>query len=274
MYKYVFEDKENTPSSILLKNCINGSNMYFSAGCSKMFDTIKILSDKYKDDIIIAYYDVSPNNNETIIGYEELKENLYTYNITNVEVIPYICIEQTIAIMLSRYNYLSKQSKKAQNILDNIVKIFDWSKVQDNIKYSDAQKSNKRTLEQIYKLFLNEQWQICVHNTHKSNILFGKFYTDDCSCPREHCKISIVSSLKFKAEQLYTSLPLFTCNKQYINMLRNNYGINIAKWVNKINSIEDVKISQQKYYDKLCANMRANGEQVETIGIYEEVQKI
>ena len=32
----IFEDGDNTPSSLLLKSSFNGSNIHFSNGCSKL----------------------------------------------------------------------------------------------------------------------------------------------------------------------------------------------------------------------------------------------
>lgn len=39
--KLLFEDNENTPSSILLKNSMHGDNIYFASGNSQVLNKLK-----------------------------------------------------------------------------------------------------------------------------------------------------------------------------------------------------------------------------------------
>lgn len=70
MIKLIFEDNEQTPSSKLLKSSYNGSNIDFSNGShiSRMISCIN----KYKDDELIIFFDLSPNNRFTYTNYERL----------------------------------------------------------------------------------------------------------------------------------------------------------------------------------------------------------
>ena len=94
MKKILFEDASNTPSSVLLNSSVYGENIYFSEGCSKILD--KCISIMNPDDTIYILYDVSPNNTNTITGYNKLKEAIRENGLKNVYVIPIICIEYYI----------------------------------------------------------------------------------------------------------------------------------------------------------------------------------
>lgn len=60
LHKFIFEDGEGTPSSLLLKSSFNGENIFFSNGSGRLLTKIKELYNK--EDTFYIFYDVSPNN--------------------------------------------------------------------------------------------------------------------------------------------------------------------------------------------------------------------
>lgn len=249
-YKFIFEDEEETPSSQLLKSSFNGNNIYFSNGCAKLLNKLNEIYNK--EDTFIVFYDVSINNQKTVLGFEDLKQQLLSKGMRNVAVIPFICIEQIIANTLIKYNYLGKQKAITQNIIDNIITNFDWDKVSNSIKYYNN--TYEQSLEHIYKRFLQEQIKRCLHNTiNSSNNLFEKFYTYDCNCNQIYCNVKSQSGLSVKAEQLYTMLPIFSIisdkHKEYISKI----NINVIS-----NNIAQAKMKQQSYYNKIYENMKSS----------------
>lgn len=75
--KFVFEDNDATPSSKLLKDCVNGANIYFSGGSGSVLK--KAISIQSPGDTIYIFYDVSPNNKH--------KVNKYYNTLNNIEVL-------------------------------------------------------------------------------------------------------------------------------------------------------------------------------------------
>lgn len=75
--KLLFEDNENSPSSVLLKHSMYGDNIYFSGGSSKLLSKLEEIYEP--QDIVFVMHDVSPNNRWTIKFYasfvQEIKYN-------------------------------------------------------------------------------------------------------------------------------------------------------------------------------------------------------
>lgn len=148
--KFVFEDGENTPSSILLKNTYNKNNIFFSNGSSAVLR--KACSVQNSGDKVYIFYDVAPNNAKTVNGYNMLVQNIRINNIKNMYVIPIICIEYYICYMFYTYGYLMISDKNSQVYIDNLLINFDWQNLINQVKLNTYQ---TESLEHCTKVF----WQ-------------------------------------------------------------------------------------------------------------------
>ena len=113
--KFLFEDNEQTPSSILLKNSYKGADIYFSNGSSLILSKVKELRKIFNDDIYI-FYDLVPDNEVTVKGYTDLVRAL-KLNYSNVYVLPIICIEYFICISLYKFNRLKLNCTFADELI-------------------------------------------------------------------------------------------------------------------------------------------------------------
>lgn len=255
--KFVFEDNETVPISMLLKKSYNGDNIFFSSGCANILS--KAIEIQTENDFIIMYYDVAPNNVKTVKGYENLRMTIKANNIKNMIVVPIICIEYIALRMLDKYDQLliSSKYKDAYNYL---VKDLDWG------TYVNTCNPNSYILESIehfYKSVLTQmQTQICKHNSHNYigntgqidwDSGSGKYFYLDCPCER-FCKLECKDKVALKAERLYFELPLSIIvnkmHRKYIESL--GIGFSDTKLI-------DVENERKLFYDKLCANMKVNG---------------
>lgn len=257
--KIVFEDNENTPSSVLLKSCYYGSNIFFSAGVSNLLN--KAISIKQDDDTILMFYDLSPNNIKTVKGYNNLigilRQNKEKYK--NMYVIPIICIEYHICRMYDILDLFYVKHKDAQELIDKIVKKFDWADIDASIKAVDYIKDS---LEHAYKFILNKQSMRCLVNRFKYdstgntrivNSIDGILYEKDCTCDRKYCKVNVNYSLEFKSERLYTLLPVFVVETDKHREILYKLSITFNS-----HSIKDARKERQEFYNMVCNNMGIN----------------
>jgi len=245
--KLLFEDGVDTPSSQLLKRSHYGNEIYFSGGSSNVLN--KACEIKGINDIVYIYYDVSPNYNKTVKGYQELVRKIKSDKITysNIYVIPIICIEYYICRMFDRYNYIGNTDEKTISMVNNLVRKFDWNALPDVVKNN---RYVSESLEHAYKNIMTSLKPRCLHNqiSNKDNIP-GKFYTSDCIC-RKYCNVEKEDSVILKAERLYTLLPLFVVvSDSHKNFLSRN-GLSI---ITKTNT--DVQRALQSFYNSICKNM-------------------
>lgn len=254
--KLVFEDGEDTPSSILLKQSCHGENINFSNGVSQLLE--KAVSIKDSDDIVYMFYDVSPNNERTVKGYEmlvdTLKQNKELYK--NMYVVPIICMEYCICKTLERYGWFWTNSAKESEMIEKLIIAFDWNGVSDEIK-SDVYVGV--SLEHAYKSIVANLRLRCLHNSfeytgaskvRKAQSLSGMFYEKDCKCERKYCPIDCRDKLEVKAEKLYCSLPVFPVETDEHKKILSKLGINTKKM-----SKEDIKMERRLFYKKICDNM-------------------
>lgn len=243
-YKFIFEDNIDTPSSALLLK--SNSNIYFSGGNRRL--QLKLQQIYNNTDVFIIFCDVPPNNSHTIQEYHNLVDVIKENNMKNVYVIPIICIEHIIIKFLNKHNYLGKQNRICQSILDNLINTLNWDNLLPQIKYNEN--NEEVSLEKIFKRFMSEQPLLCQHNKNSKRIVLeGKFYREDCLCARKYCAINSTSNASKKSLQLYAELPIFSLNaQQQVNMAQLNITIS------KIN-INKVLQKQKKYYEALKASM-------------------
>lgn len=254
--KLLFEDNEDTPSSMLLKHSYCGDSIYFSGGCHQILS--KLMEIKDASDVVIIFYDVSPNNKYTVKYYnslvQDIKSNPAVYG--SVCIIPIICIEYYICQFLNKYGYMCIKNKNIQNLVEAIVTKFDYREIPSQI--ASIQKLNM-SLEKMYKYIVNNQDMKCLLNvgTYDNGIrvksLSGKFYEDDCSCERKYCKINCKDSISLKVERLYTELPVFPVKSDEHRELLKSFGINVVYKGSK-----EVRACIQDLYDYVCQNMGVN----------------
>lgn len=255
--KILFEDNENVPISMLLKKSYNGNNIYFSSGCDKLLS--KAISIQDKEDIIVIYYDVAPNNNKTTKGYRDLCKTIKTKQLKNIIVVPIICIEYIIVKSLYKYNQLIIP-EKYKDIEEYLIKKLDWDGYINNCNTNEYTRSS---IEHFYKYVLTQiQPQRCKRNSHKYlkdgktidiNYGSGKYYYIDCPCNR-FCTLKSDSKLKEKSEIAYLQLPLVPIigkeHKRYIEKLNIRF---------KEVQLQDIEKERQTFYNELCLNMKVNG---------------
>lgn len=202
----LFEDKENTPSSQLLKKSLYGENIKFSGSntaLSKVAEQLK--SDGHK---VIIFFDLAVNNRKTKELYESLSDKYE--DDSNILVLPIICIEYYILKMLYNHGFLDFDLYKSIDIqysLDNFVKEITGVAIDESI-------------EKHYKHILNQigNKNHCYNNktdAENKGLLKGKFYTHGCPCERTYCKVCKTASIAYKAESLYSSLPVFFIDSKY-----------------------------------------------------------
>ena len=154
MIKFLFEDRCDTPSSILLKSSYNGKNILFAGGdnASNMFKHIKEYKDSNKDDLLIVFFDLPPNSEDTYKNYEKLLEALLDNNYTNVYVVPIICIEYYILKFIVENKYLIVDDKNIE-LVNNLVLSFDYNN-KEVIDFVEKSNYRKESLEHVYKELL------------------------------------------------------------------------------------------------------------------------
>ena len=202
-YKYIFEDGENTPSSLLLKQCFNGKNIYFANGVSRLWQKFLEIYENIEGVTYIFYIDLVPNNDKTKDMYKKLITQIKSNKYMNVIVIPIICIESIILNMLQDVGCL-RHSKVSMELFDYV----------GGVAYHDNLSSviSDVSLEHLYKRILSDQLLYCQRNTIKrSNRQSGKFYIIDCiCCSNKRCNGDINLSILEKAERLFTELPAYS----------------------------------------------------------------
>ncbi len=246
--KLLFEDGNNTPSSLLLKQSKHGNNIYFSDGSSRILK--KLLEIKTSTDTVYIFYDVVPNNKSTLAGYDALiniiKENPLLYS--NTYVIPIICVEYYLCKLFYNYKYFYCTANEINDLVSAIVETFDYGKVSQNIK---KHKRLGNSLEKIYKYIISNQKMVCLHNEEKQKKpLCGIFYKRSCACERTYCKINCTDNISLKAERFYTSLPMFVVDTDEHKQLLKEFGITISSTDN-----EKIQKDCQLLYDKICNSM-------------------
>lgn len=255
--KFVFEDGEDTPSSILLKNTFAKNNIFFSGGCSKALN--KACSIKKSGDTVYIFYDVAPNYAKTVNSYNTLIQTIRQKKLKDIYVIPIICIEYYICAMFYKYNYLELARKDKQILIDNLITKFDWQSVISNMQLNTYELDS---LEHMYKSILTSTKMKCQRNKFKYdkntglrdiNSIAGVFYEKDCPCAFKYCSINCGDNILLKAERLYTQLPVITVVSQAHEDFLKNMGITITK---KSNS--DIRKERQDFYNEICKSMCVN----------------
>lgn len=218
MTQFIFEDADNSKISILFKNCYLGNNFHFSGGNNKIAQKIKEVYRSNKDDDIIVYFDVSPNNPITINKFNNLCTSCIDRYRGKVKVIPIPCIEYIVLDMLDFYDLL---------LYDNSLYISLWSHIhsfslnkEDFMSLLVSLSLSTSTLETVLKSILNNHSLSCLHNRAS----LGDFYSKDCTCIST-CNNFCSLSLSKKAEYLYSRLPYHILDGLNHKSFYNSMGI-------------------------------------------------
>lgn len=258
MIKIIFEDNINSPSSCLLKSSYNGSNIDFTCGnnINKMIKTLN----KYKGYKSIIFFDFPPNNERVYKNYEKLVDYIVSNNISDVHIVPIICIEYYIIKFLVDNNYL-KVEDKDKDLISNLIYDFDYSNKSVN-KFISHFDYRLNSLEHVYKdllrLLVNKYR--CMLNSNKynsdgtlSDSYYGSFYTKDCACDRKFCRSNCSSSLSEKAERFYCTLPIFDVIDDNHKLVLESLNINFKD--KDLSSLYDEIIL---FFSAICDSMNIN----------------
>ena len=251
--KIIFEDSESTPISMMLKQSVMGESIFFSEGCEKLLDKVFEI---YNDgDFIVIYYDVAPNNNKTINGYQNLYHRLRSFRFLQFSLVPIVCIEFEITKMLQEYEQLIV-ARKYDDLKACIGAIPDWevyTSLKSNTYLSDS-------IEHFYKFILAQvQPQLCKRNAHKYvngaidwECGSGKYYYNDCPCDY-HCTLNCTDSLCLKANRAYTALPLVVLENDLQVQELEQFDIQL-----QLSKLGTVQREREIFYTRLCNCLSVN----------------
>lgn len=265
--KLLFEDGNETPSSILLKHCGYGNNIYFSDGSSNLFNKLKEIYEEA--DNIIVFFDVPPNNKLAVKSYynfiDIVKRELPYYK--NISVIPIICIEYYICKFLRAYDYLYTKNTVVSEMVKYAVVDFRYEEILKVLPLNN--KKARQTIEKVYKYIIANLELPCMRNEFKylpntkirdNKKMWGAFYEKDCNCYQVtyaegynyrqiHCDIKCTDELRLKAERLYCLLPVFVVNDSNSVFIK-EMGIRL-----KHVGIQDVISKMQIFFNEICDTM-------------------
>ncbi|MBR4515196.1 MAG: hypothetical protein IKO61_09965 [Lachnospiraceae bacterium] len=217
---FIFEDNTNmVTSKLLTQHSYNKNNIHFANGNGRLFKELKKWYDTSHNYCI--YYDYSPENVDVTNGYWQLYDKVQGMDgyANNVMIIPIPCIEYIVLQFLVKYKYIQDNQMLVKSTY-----LFDYN-------YIRTAYPNSKSLERMYKHILNDYTEIEYHNIdmskQKKDIKEGIFYTEGDLCR--------------KAEQFYTTFPIFEVISNEHEELLKMYGINISYDVlqsvfNKINT--------------------------------------
>lgn len=189
------------------------------------------------------FCDVPTDNDKAVNWYSNLVWRLR--NVKNAYVIPIICIEYFIALMFYRFGFYTSDKSVIGVLAKYMIEDIDikglltqcnLSGLKINTIITCSAASEKKgdsyehhSFEGLYKYLVNNQlYLICLKNKESSDRYphRGDFYRIDCAtCDK--CKFS--KSLEYKAEYLYTRLPLFDIISNEHKAILDEYGINCKK---------------------------------------------
>lgn len=100
--RIIFEDNDNIPSSELLK-VSDPDNIIFAKSNSKIIKQIRGIARLHKDEHILVYIDLVPDNPRLLQVYHSIKD--YVSVNPNIIIIPVICIEYYLAKVIRYFGY-------------------------------------------------------------------------------------------------------------------------------------------------------------------------
>lgn len=248
-YIFVFEDNENTPSSKLLRQNIEGVRFCFSNGAYHVAQLVEDLcneegSSNYEIMVFIDYVPMNYYTYDSYITLLDIKEELYWKKNTKIYILPIVCIEFYILKMLSSF-YEFEISERFSDLYDSLI---------TDLSFDHAVLKEFTSLEKAYKFLLQQSKKRCMINKNSENKvrIEGYFYKYDCvDCGRRLCankKNSVV--LKEKAMHMYTSLPVFIIVSEEQKKYMEELGISI-----EYNSVEEVVEELRRFIKSIFRKM-------------------
>jgi hypothetical protein len=241
MTKFIFEDNVITPSSKLLKSSYNGSNIYFSSGNSSIIKTLKSVYNK--DDYFIIFLDVVPNSKKLMKVYNLLINRIqYEKMNSNTSIIPIPCIEYYLVMLLTDLGMIFTDMNDVKELYNSLYPEVNWGSIDKSI-----------SLEKLFKQVINLQKPYCLRNSSsEEHDYYGNFYKISCKdCKDKHCKNFVNFSKEFKAEYLYTCLPVFDVLDSKHEVLLSSFGIQT-----KSCEIDEAKNKMRLFYNRLCESCK------------------
>lgn len=265
---YVFEDKGSsqdgvssgdiTPSSELLLSSYNGKHFRFLCGSRRVYPKLcNIMKHDEASAHYVVFYDVSPNNINTINGFRDLV--FRCKGLHNVTIIPIICIEYYIIKLLLGLEVFECKPE-VWPFVAYLVYEFNWAKFLTS--YADGKYAKDywdrlsegtlpkaiKSLEKSYKHVLENQLRSCLINSSRAGSNWGLFYTSDCNCDK--CRFKGEYTQSYKAEYLVFLLPLASIVSKNQEEALRKWGITV-----KMTTIIEAWLKQVDFYNKLTENM-------------------
>ena len=256
MIKFIFEDNPNVAISYLLKKCYNGENIEFS--CSNTFLPEKLDKMYNTDDIFILYMDYTCNDtlyNDYLQIRKKIlkncKENHSVDNPSNVFIVCIPCIEYIVLKMLHDYDYIDNNNfSSCFGTVDKVL-AFDKSTIKSiyNTKNKQSKKSNKKVEVQLKYYLTSLSNSLDNYNVYKD----GEFKPDAGDRGSFYISSSASGVPNIKAEQLYTTLPVFDdlceVGDSYINILK-GFGIK-----HKHITLDELDSEMRKFYSNMAVQL-------------------
>lgn len=237
---FIFEDNVNSPVSHLLASSSNGESYIFSGGSYNILKTV--MSVYTKEDEFYVFFDVVPNNVRTKEAYEIFRLTVNEKKLSNVHVIPIICIEYYVLRMLTTYNYISNNE-----LIRGVVFNFDSGAFTNYVTKIGCNPS----VEKVCKTMLRNLHKVCMHNeSREKNPLYGLFYMQDCKCEERYCSVSFRDCLKLKSERMCCTLPVFDVENKDKKTNLEGIGINTVEV-----TISDVIREQKALYNSITLKL-------------------
>lgn len=202
----IFEDYDKSSISSLLYH-VYGRNIVFASGNEKLELEIDKALKRGLD--VVCYVDCVPDNPDSVVLYNSLRESYYGNNRVNILNIP--CIEFIILQVLINLQVLPKNA--------------DTQKFIDSVNGKEIEYSAK-SYERFCKGVLNSTKKICLRNEEiKGTIEY--WYTGSCDCVGSFSKNCRRFNITQKAAALAFFLPYIEVGDrlvQFVNsgLLREN----------------------------------------------------
>ena len=211
--RYDLQNTQETPLSSLLLYSTHGSHIYFS--CSNRHLASECKEHLKAGEKVLMFCDVPPDNDIVISFYINLVRKFMRNK--NVSIIPIVCIEYHVLLMMSRLFTVNIVDGFALDLYKCIVS-GGWAEYLRLRHELEKLRSHNCSLEVACKYVLNNVLFECLKNTTRSSagILSGCFYNKSCMDCNGYNSCKLLSgrnctsfARQDKSELLYSSLPCF-----------------------------------------------------------------
>lgn len=274
--KIIFEDGETSTISQLLLASLLGTDMRFLNGVGNIVEHLRKNADLYKDDFLLIFIDVVPDNPNTVKDYYRVCTEMLTIRGVDFKkscyVVPIFCIEyyvlkyanwflklQEVTEFLTKYN-----TPFGLQPYDTVVSESGVLQSRGNTmkSYENRCKAVLEYLSNIHLPFEGEHkgkypclTDISIKNKRFNGGETACLYLEDCSSCDRPCKFALAGEQAYKANWLYVQLPVFMNTAQLEQCLKSEF---------KTTTWEQLVVSLRKEYDDLygtiCEKFEEAGE--------------